>query len=58
MFQFPAFPTYLAINTPPYDGGVTPFGNQRLITPTGGLIFVIALMHASFIGSNYLGIRH
>ena len=58
MFQFPAFPAYLAISSLPYDRGVAPFRNQRLITPTGGLIFDIALMHASFFGSNYLGIRH
>ena len=58
MFQFPAFPVCLAADSPPYDGGVTPFRNQRLITPVGGLIFDIALIHASFIGSNYLGIRH
>ena len=38
--------------------GITPFGNQRLVAPVGGLTVGIALIHASFFGSNCQGIRH
>ena len=38
--------------------GIAPFGNRRFVMSVGGLIDDIALIHASFFGSNCQGIHH
>ena len=60
MFRFTRFPsgTRRYLITPLARGGIAPFGNQRLVMSVGGLTVVIALIHASFFGSNCQGIRH